>query len=174
MKLPLILGKEDGFTIQELLVVMIVSSLLIALGLTVFEFGTRLHSIWRVKSGLRTFVDKAAQAIAFDIMRAKELSGLTDSGFALRIHEGREIRYEFRGQTISRDSLKWESDGIRLIAAVKAKPITLKRNPGLVSIGVNGSIRDFDCIAMLEVAPARSSRAELIRAMKEPHHAGRN
>jgi hypothetical protein len=170
MKAPAHIRKDDGFTIQELLVVMIAGSILVGSGLTAFEFVSRLHSRWQRESMLKAAVERAAQAIAIDIMRADGLLEMTDSTLTLRVHEDRPIRYEFNGNTILRNGLRWgDLDAIRLVATVSLVPILDYGAPNRARIRVRGASGNQEAVAELEVTPKRSSREQVIKAMRELH-----
>jgi competence protein ComGC len=167
VKTPERIRNEDGFTVQELFVVLIIGSVLVGLGLTTFAFVSKLHSSWQKKAVLRAAVDRAAQAIAIDIMRADRLLEVTDSTLTLRVHEDRPIRYEFNGNTISRDGLRWsDSDAIRLVATVSLGPILDHGAPELARIRVRGTSGDQEAVAELTVTTKRSSREQVIKAMR--------
>ncbi len=88
-------GDERGFTIQELLVVMIVGSLLISLSLTTYMFATRLFLSWQAKSEGRAAVERVLQQMVYDIQRSKSIYSMTDSSLTLKSVGEKDISFSF-------------------------------------------------------------------------------
>src|SRR5881394_2056663 len=87
------LRSEEGFTIQELMVVMVVGSLLVALSFNLYAFTSKLFSGWQKKIALHGEVSRVLQLMASDVQRSKQITELTDSTLALKGSTSTDIGY---------------------------------------------------------------------------------
>jgi Tfp pilus assembly protein FimT len=87
--------REEGFTIQEILVVLIVSSLLVSFGLSLFQFTGKLVSKWKKKTEVHSLLNSIAQRIALDVQKSNSVSVITDSSLVLEYGIGKQVVFRF-------------------------------------------------------------------------------
>jgi hypothetical protein len=162
--------KEDGFTIQEILVVLLVGSILIGLSLSLFLFTNRLFTTWSGTNNLKNEANRILYNIALDIQKSREISEHTDTSFVLLRNNGRYIRYIYNDKNLYRN----EVDMTPNKAAIKLKIADdynigerLDRIPLFhISILVQSPLLDYS--ASMDAAPAPCSR--LLFMQSRIHH----
>ncbi len=97
--------KEDGFTIQELLVVLIVGSLLISLCLSLFLFSNKIFITWQHTAERKDAVNYALQTIALDIRNAGVITNVSDTSLIVQRDNLRPISYFFDATTVRRNDI---------------------------------------------------------------------
>ena len=97
------LRPEGGFTIQELLVVLIVASLLVSFSLSLFLFMHKLVSSWERDIEMRGSVDRAVQLIALDVQRSGEVNFNSDSACVLKREAGVSVSYAISAHRVLRN-----------------------------------------------------------------------
>ena len=85
---------EDGFTIQELLVALVVGSLLMSFCLSLFLFSNKIFVTWH-----------ALQTFAFDIRNSREITNVRDTSLTVQRGDRRPISYFFDKATIRRNGV---------------------------------------------------------------------
>jgi len=75
------LKKTDGFTIQELLVVLIVGSLLIGFSMSLFLFTDRLFKTWYGSGEVKMAANRILSQAALDIQQSTAVIEHTDTSF---------------------------------------------------------------------------------------------
>ena len=161
MKFFTIIKQEDGFTIQEILVVLIVGSILIGLSLSLFLFTDKLFITWSGTSDLKSETNRILYQIAFDIQQSREIIEHTDTSFVLSRNVGRVIRYSYNGKTMLRNNVDMTP---RKAATLKMKVVeehtlggSLERAPLFhISVLVQSPLLDYT--TEMDAAPAPSSR----------------
>lgn len=96
---------EDGFTIQELLVALIVGSLLISFCLSLSLFSNRIFVMWQHKWERKDVVNYALQTIALDIRNSREITNVSDTSFIVQRDNLRPISYFFDATTLRRNDI---------------------------------------------------------------------
>jgi type II secretory pathway component PulJ len=96
---------ERGFTIQELMVNVIIGSLLISFSFSLFLFGQKLFLSWQKKSAVQTSVFRTMNTVSHDILNSQSIEGITDSSFILMKGNERKIRYEFKPGSARRNGV---------------------------------------------------------------------
>jgi len=161
MKFFTIIKQEDGFTIQEILVVLIVGSILIGLSLSLFLFTDKLFITWSGTSDLKSETNRILYQIAFDIQQSREIIEHTDTSFVLSRNVGRVIRYSYNGKTMLRNNVDMTP---RKAATLKMKVVeehtlggSLERAPLFhISVLIQSAVLDYT--SQIDAAPASSSR----------------
>jgi prepilin-type N-terminal cleavage/methylation domain-containing protein len=95
---------ERGFTMQELLVVMIVGSLLISLSFSVYAFTHKLFLSWQTKSEGRDAVERVVQQVMYDIQKSKSIDAITDTTLILKSVYEKDVAFLFKNGNIYRNS----------------------------------------------------------------------
>ncbi|MGD0339096.1 MAG: hypothetical protein ABSB78_09930 [Bacteroidota bacterium] len=101
---------EDGYTIQELLVVLIVGSLLVGFSLSLFLFADKLLASWQKTTELRESVHMTLQIIALDIQKSRRILAISDTTCSMARHTGMVVNYRFNGQKIWRNEIPVNAD----------------------------------------------------------------
>ena len=142
MKMIDFYSDETGFTIQELLVVLLVSSLLLSMSLSVFFFTNKLIFSWKQRSEVSLSTHRIMNRVALDCARAIDLEQLSDSTLVLREEGGRVTQYRFRFGRVWRNDVNVESLGL-ISYDVRAKRLE-STMPGdeNIAIEVSGRMRD--------------------------------
>jgi len=159
--------QEDGFTIQEVLVVLIVGSILIGLSLSLFLFTNKLFLTWSGTNDLKNESNRILYQLAFDIQQSRELIEQSDTSFVLSKSVGRVVRYIYNGKTLLRNDVDLTP---RKAAAVRMKVVednTLGGKPESahlfhISVLVQSAIMDYT--TNMDAAPAPSSRTLFIQS----------
>ena len=161
MKFFTIIKQEDGFTIQEILVVLIVGSILIGLSLSLFLFTDRLFLTWSITNDLKSETNRILYQLAIDIQQSRGIVEHTDTSFVLSRSVGRVIRYSYNGKTMLRNNVDMTP---RKAATLKMKVVeehtlggSLERAPLFhISVLVQSAVLDY--MSQIDAAPASNSR----------------
>jgi prepilin-type N-terminal cleavage/methylation domain-containing protein len=159
-------ASESGFTLQELLVVLAVSSILFMLGMTLFGFVTRLVSGAARKGDSRDRVEHVLQRISTDIGRANMVSEVTDSTLLLLMHDARTVRYQFsHGLLMRNEDTLGSPPGACLNLTVREISGDSTFSPHRLSLRVwserNEGLNGAECTASLPFSSAFSIRRGL-------------
>ena len=96
---------EEGFTIQEILVVLIVGSILISLSLALFQFTNELFQGWHGTNELKSDANRILHRIGLDIQRSNGVLELTDTTFVLSRGSESLVKYSFTNLTLKRNDV---------------------------------------------------------------------
>lgn len=104
---------ENGFTIQETLVALVVSFIVISFGFSTVLFVKQVYLSWKVKSELRERIGMVLQRIAYDVQHSDELIKVNDSCLVLKQRMGKIISYDFSNERVCRNDvvIVSENDG---------------------------------------------------------------
>jgi prepilin-type N-terminal cleavage/methylation domain-containing protein len=97
--------KQDGFTIQEILVVLIVGSILVSLSLALFQFTNELFQMWHGTTELKSDVNRIIHTIAIDIQRSDCIVERTETGLILSKGSGWHVKYTYENQKLMRNDI---------------------------------------------------------------------
>src|SRR5213594_2059476 len=98
-----ILKDDRGFTIQELMVTLIVGSLLVSFGFSLFLFVNKIYGSWQRKVDVQTTVSHALNVMTLDVLRSKMVPEVSDTALELISISDRRIRYHFNSGQIRRN-----------------------------------------------------------------------
>lgn len=162
MKFFTVIKREDGFTIQEVLVVLIVGSILIGLSISLFLFTNKLFLTWSGTNDLKSETNRILYQMAFDIQQLREILEHTDTSFVLSKSVGRVVRYSYNGKTLQRNDVEMTP---RKAAAVRVKVVeehtlggSSDRAPLFhITVLVQSALLDYT--ADIDASPAPSSRS---------------
>ena len=154
---------EDGFTIQEILVAIIVGSILVSMCLSVFLFSSKLLFRWQRNVEVREAADRILQTIAMDVQTARSVMIAGDSSMVLERDGGRNITYRFDGGV-------WRND-VRLVSNGKIASLVSISRPSrdndMVTIDVVCNLASSKHRASTEAGPIRSSRSAFLHAQSK-------
>jgi len=167
MKFFNVIKREDGFTIQEILVVLLVGSILIGLSLSLFLFTNKLFQTWSGTGNLKSETNRILYNMAFDIQQSREIIEHTDTSFVLLKSAGRIVHYIYDGKTLQRNDVDMTP---QKTTAVKFKVVEehnigerFDRTPLFhTTILVQSSILDYT--AGMDAAPTPSSRSLFVQS----------
>ncbi len=154
-------GKRDeaGFTIQEILVVLLVGSLLVNFSISTFLFLSRLFATWQRTVELHRVVTDAAHAISYDIQHSGAAYLLPDSSFLIEREAGRTILYRFGSGTLLRDGWPMSVENGPRLSGIITSGGTGDRDPALYRVEVTGMWKDRKFVARCDATPPHSSFA---------------
>lgn len=150
------LREEDGFTIQEILVVLIVSSLLVSFGLELFLFTSKIVGKWTKKTERNSIINSTVQRIALDVEKSSSIENATDSLLILGYHTGKEVSFH------SGENGVWRND---------VRMTDLPHQQLLLSAALDSNSLTLRCVGsrevrLLRIKPPWSSRQEFSRALE--------
>src|SRR5436309_10873019 len=94
---------EDGFTIEELMIVLVVSGLVVGFSFSLFQFVNKLYRSWQEESELRGEVSRSLQMMALDVLESNHIIDLGDSVLVVR-KSSATILYRFTDGRIWRNN----------------------------------------------------------------------
>ncbi len=146
------LNSESGFTIQEILVVMIVGSLLVSFSLSLFLFAAKITGRWKEKREVEEVVHRITEQVALDLNRSTALPELSDSLLAVHTGAARFVVYHFSKNNVLRNGVSFGNQlivySVSITDANKGSTETVagdaQRKPlESVAISVTGMQRDY-------------------------------
>jgi prepilin-type N-terminal cleavage/methylation domain-containing protein len=105
MKLVYQIKNENGFTIQEILVVLIVGSILVSLSLALFQFTNELFQMWYGTNELKSDMNRIMHAMALDIQRSNDVIEKTDTTLVLSRGIGWTVTYSLSDNSLKRNEV---------------------------------------------------------------------
>jgi prepilin-type N-terminal cleavage/methylation domain-containing protein len=111
---------QSGFTIVELLVTMILSSLVVSFVYSLYFFSVKLMGTWERRVDLHLVIDQCFQRIDSDIMSTTNVVECNDSLLSLLANQMDTVKYRFTEMDVSRNGVLFASDypTVRLNAGV--------------------------------------------------------
>ena len=164
MRFSRLMRDESGFTIQELLVVLMVGSILVSFTYSLFLSSSKLLESWRKRSALREAVTRTLQSVAIDILRARDISELSDSSLVIVTRKGTETVYHLNRGRVQRNDEFIEPGGDIAITLTIAEVGRDNQHGRLLDVKVRGRLRNTEYLAETEVSPPLSSRAEFLKS----------
>ncbi len=168
MKFFTVIKREDGFTIQEILVVLIVGSILIGLSFSLFLFTNKLFQTWSGTNDLKNETNRILYQMAFDIQQSREIAEHTDTSFVLSRSVGRVVRYSYNGKTLRRNDVELTPRKAALLRVKVVEEHTFGGsldNSLLFHITVLVQSVALDYAAEIDATPAPSSRSLFVRTL---------
>jgi prepilin-type N-terminal cleavage/methylation domain-containing protein len=157
---------EKGFTIQELMVVLIVGSLLVSFSFSLFLFGQKLFTSWQKKTEVRTSVTRVLQTISLDILQSNYVAEVSDTALFLTKQSGFNVKYRFDGTHVWRNGeMIIPGKEISLAVSISEKK-SVRKYPPLLHIEIEGTSPSLHYSSESEVAPPLSSKANFISEVK--------
>ena len=104
-KMKNFIQNEEGFTIQEILVVLVISSILISLSLALFQFTNELFQGWQGTNELKSDANRIVHNIALDIQRSNGILERTDTTLLLSSGSRSRVKYSFSHLTLKRNDV---------------------------------------------------------------------
>ncbi len=157
------LGREEGFTIPEILIVLMVSSMLLSFGLSLFQFTGKFLDTWGRRNEIHSLVNGVTQRVALDIQRSRSVCEMTDSTLVLRHGLGKQVVYQFSKGGIWRNRVPvCEVVQNDLLVHLTTDPTD----------NVTVEIGTSDANALVRVSAPRSSKQHFEQSMKVRNAAG--
>ncbi len=161
--------REDGFTIQELVVVLIVGSMVVAFSFSLFLFVNKMFHTWNRKTELHDAVDAVVQRMATDIQKSISIIEITDSTLTLEKELGNVIRYRYNSDTLWRNNdPMFSSENISLHTSIQSVVFRYADSSyvPVMNIKVMGKRKDVAYSSSVEVTVPFSSRARFSSIVK--------
>jgi hypothetical protein len=152
---------ERGYTIQELLVVLLVGSLVLGYSLGLFLSIQRILGKVQRTMALHDAVNGTIQAMALDVQRAVSAASPVDSLLLLELPERADVRYAGSGGCITRNGEWVVSDSaiLMLLSVQVVDPGSWTEGaPPQVRIVISGRRRELVYEAHARVAPTQGGR----------------
>ncbi len=111
---------EKGFTIQELLVALVVGSLLISFCLSLFFFSNRVFVSWQRRCERKDAVHCALQTFALDIRNSMEVTNVNDTSLIVQRSRLSSVSYFFDDATLRRDGVLLFQGSVSVIPILMA------------------------------------------------------
>lgn len=128
-----LLKNTDGFTVQEILVVLIVGSILVGMSLALFQFTNELFQRWHGSAELKNDVRRILCLMATDIQKANTVVSLTDTSMILVRGLDMNINYDFGESSNTNKGCRLKRNGID-ITPQKAKVLLVKVNEEVIGM----------------------------------------
>ncbi len=135
---------ESGFTINELIVAMVVGSILVGYAFELYVFASRIITSWRARTEIAGAAEGVLNRMTLDIQRSSELIQEGDSLFVM-ISDNREIAsYRVsRGMVIRGEVPMHASEktrvGIQLVRTGRTVDLHVRAVSGTNELEVHGS-----------------------------------
>jgi prepilin-type N-terminal cleavage/methylation domain-containing protein len=113
---------NEGFTLPELMVALIVGSLVVSFTYSLFTFTERMFVGWKKKAELHNMVERAIEQIAFDIEHSKHIDELTDSTLVVKQELEKIVGYNFRSTMAFRNGDRLATDDGAVLSITVKKP----------------------------------------------------
>lgn len=123
-----------GFTLQEMLVVMIVSSLLFIFVYSAVLFSMRFYGGWQRKNALMRETGHIQRLLADELMKSKHCSIAADSSLHLLGENGTEADYRFERNAVTRNGMPIGPPDIALSV--------------FISIGRDSAMKQYACLSV--------------------------
>lgn len=149
---------NEGYTITELLVALLIGSLIIGFCFTAYEFSQRIYSVWNKKNEIERNSNSVFQTIAFDIERAKEVELYHDS-LSMRLIGNKHVVFRFDQGNLWRNEVQLNNDGYSITVDVAKEKETF-------SINIRSTLRNLTYSVSGTAASLRSSKEEFIAGLK--------
>jgi prepilin-type N-terminal cleavage/methylation domain-containing protein len=140
----LALADESGFTINELIVAMVVGSILVGYAFELYVFASRIVTSWRARTEIASAAEGVLNRMTLDLQRSSDFIQEGDSLFVM-ISDNREIAsYRVsRGIVMRGDVPMHESEktrvGIQLIRAGRTVDMRVRAVSGRNEVELHGS-----------------------------------
>jgi prepilin-type N-terminal cleavage/methylation domain-containing protein len=96
---------QNGFTLQELMVSLVVASLVVSFCVSALLFSKRLVTSWQRRVQVQDVAEHTLNAITRDVSSSKRLLDLSDTSLVLLRHDGVMITYKFSRFMIQRSNV---------------------------------------------------------------------
>ncbi len=140
----LALADESGFTINELIVAMVVGSILVGYAFELYVFASRIITSWRARTEIAAAAEGVLNRMTLDIQRSSELIQEGDSVFVM-ISDNREIAsYHVSKGMVSRGGIAMHSEekvqvGVRAVRAGRIVDLDVHAASGKGEVLIHGS-----------------------------------
>lgn len=111
---------EKGFTIQELLVVLFVGSLLLSFSLSLLLFSGKLFGSWERDLELHRTAHRVVHRLSSDLRKSDRLEVRSDSALVLQLLDERSVEYRFSIGKITRNGVYLSAEDSPLLWATIA------------------------------------------------------
>ncbi len=114
MRTPGYLSDERGFTLHEVLVAIVVGSLLVGFGLSIFLFAQKFLVAHERMSDLKDAVDRTLFTLSTDVGQSSRVREISDSSLVLVVANRRVITYKFDSVMVVRNGICTHDPVMRL------------------------------------------------------------
>ena len=155
---------EAGFTIQELLVAIIVGSLLFTFAGSVFLFSQKMYIRWHHATNIYRHVNHISQLILLDLEESKHIQTITDSVLTFTRPSGLEVQYRFDGKGVRRNGQILNAGDERLI--IQADKFSQITPQSVVVLSVDGMMNNATAGVKNSLVVPMSAREEFLLSVE--------
>ena len=167
MRTLALLRREAGFTIQELMVVLIVGSLLVSFSVTLFLFANKLFHSWQKKSEVSIAVARTLETISLDIMQSNQISGRSDSSLVLQRGLRSSVKYLFDGDAVWRNEQLISPAEMKMSLTLSPiKPNNVDKFPEGLVIDVLANFKGLIREGKTQATIAKNAKEKFLSTMK--------
>lgn len=153
----MVIAEEPGFTIQELIVALVVGSILVGYAFELYVFSERVVSHWRNRTELTEIVNGALNRIALDLERGGTFEVEGDSVLVVSGDVGLIALYRFSEGTAFTNDVQMNPVGSSRLA------FSITSAGELVMLEVRGRSRGMDLASSTRIRLAPSSTGRFMR-----------
>jgi hypothetical protein len=159
---------QEGFTIQELLVTLIVGSLLVDFCFSLFLYSDKLFVSWQQRSESKDRVNSTLQIITTDILGSKRMVMISDSSIVLQKIDNLIVSYFFGGKSIRRGDVVLSEGNMEaaLVSTQTSKSADAKPSNQVLVLKMSLALRDTLYQISTEVEIPYSSKEEFERSQR--------
>jgi prepilin-type N-terminal cleavage/methylation domain-containing protein len=137
------LANEEGFTIQELMIVLVIGSILIGGIWSLYLFAEKVSLTWKRTSEFSEAASEIFATLTADLGEAYVGMALTDTSLIIvKDRWGRTVKYQFRdGQVVRNRVSLYQVEGSTLTIRIKITERGPSGEPAVVSVEMKGQSR---------------------------------
>jgi hypothetical protein len=152
------LAESEGFTIQELVVALVVGSMLVGYAFELYVFTQRIVTRWRHKTELSEVIHSTLNRMTLDLQRADELEIQADSVFVARTDSRVVALYRVSGGIVTRSNV------VMNVPSTASLSVEVARVGDMVSISIMGRSDGKEQTASAKVSLQSSSAGKFARS----------
>lgn len=138
-----------GFTLNEMLVSLVVGGLVVSFGISLFVFSSRMFHSWQKKRERQQTTERIVQRIAYDVLKSKNILALTDTSLHLELGAGSTVHYMLDSGTVVRNNDALPAAGV---------VTTITREAGRVHITAESNSGESTHRATTKVSAKQNAR----------------
>jgi Tfp pilus assembly protein FimT len=167
MKRVKFISSEEGYTIQELLVVLIVSSLLFSFGISIYMSASKTVGAWSKRNELKESVQRTLAVVSSDLMRCSELNDVTDSTLSI-VRDNKSVTYHYDGKNVWRNDVQLSKpENVNVGMIIKREGDNSDSTKMLLTINIFGNMKSQAYEATVTVNVPMSSKQLFVASNKE-------
>jgi prepilin-type N-terminal cleavage/methylation domain-containing protein len=154
-----LIASEEGFTIQELMVVLVIGSILIGGIWSLYLFAEKVSLSWKRTSEFSEAASEILATLTADLGEAYAGMVLTDTSLTIvKDRWGRTVKYQFQEGPVVRNRVPlYQPEGCTLTIRIRITERGPSGEPAVVSVEMKGQSRGSTFERSASVRPPASS-----------------